>query len=164
MKWHLINSKSQKMLRSTNKSGERKCLQNYLSLRSRLHGCFYHLVRTSTNGLYTISGRRTVWAIRMPTTFTINLPFELLHPLWKSCQLIIGSFSWLLGVGQNLQNDKWSSIFNSSQFWRQEKAKQAELFVTMKRACRQHMENRQSQNSAEVQYRKKKYHTYALRN
>lgn len=77
-----------------------------LSLRSRLHNSLYHFMWTSTNSLYTISIRRSIRAVGRPPTLSINLPFVLLHPLIKSRLLVIGPFSWLLCISQDLWNNK----------------------------------------------------------
>lgn len=77
----------------------------HLSPCSGLHYCLDHFMRTSTDGLYAISIGRTLHSIQWPSAFPFDLPFKLLHPLWKSCLLIVGSFPWLLRIWQNLQKN-----------------------------------------------------------
>lgn len=78
----------------------------YLALWSWLHRCFNHLMRTSTNCLYSITIRGIIHSIWWPPTFTINLSFELLHSLNKSSLFIVRPFSWLLCISKNLQKKR----------------------------------------------------------
>ena len=83
----------------------------YLALWSWLHRCFNHLMRTSTNCLYSITIRGIIHSIWWPPTFPINLSFKLLHSLNKSSLLIVRPFSRLLCVSKNLQKKKgWCTM------------------------------------------------------
>lgn len=98
---HLLNEHLPTSMNPNFKS-TRMC---YLSLWSWLHDGFNHLMWTSTNCLYSITIRGISHPVWWPPTFPVNLPFELLHPLYKSSLLVVGPFSWLLCISKNLQKE-----------------------------------------------------------
>lgn len=89
-----------------------------LSLWCRLHHCLNHFVGTSTNGLYTITIRRSIWTIWRPPTLSINLSLVFLHSFIQSSLLIVRTFSWLLSICQYLGNKSCSQLTSSGQIMR----------------------------------------------
>ncbi len=81
-------------------------VRKYLSLCSRLHRCLNHFMWSPSKRLHTISIRRTMIDIQGLPRFSVNLPFELSHPFIERFLLIVGSFSRLLCISQNLLHNR----------------------------------------------------------